>query len=52
MDDYLIKPFNPAELAARVKSQIHIHKLLLEEENIKGQELEQEISYGSLPILL
>ncbi len=34
-DDYLIKPFNPAELVARVKSHIHIHKLLLEEENTK-----------------
>ena len=29
-DDYLIKPFSPAELVARVKSHIHIHKLLLE----------------------
>jgi len=50
-DDYLVKPFNPAELVARVKSHIHIHNLLLEEENTKGQELEQEISYGSLRIL-
>lgn len=29
-DDYLIKPFSPSELVARVKSHIHIHKLLLE----------------------
>lgn len=29
-DDYLVKPFSPAELVARVKSHIHIHELLLE----------------------
>lgn len=28
-DDYLIKPFSPTELVARVRSHIQIHELLL-----------------------
>ena len=50
-DDYLVKPFSPAELVARVKSHIHIHRLLLENGGAGIQETEQEISYGSLRIL-
>ncbi len=49
-DDYLVKPFNPAELVARVKSHIHIHNLLLEGQKEKEQEKEQEITYGKLRI--
>lgn len=30
-DDYLVKPFSPAELVARVKSHIQIHERLLEQ---------------------
>lgn len=30
-DDYLVKPFSPAELVARVRSHIQIHKRLLEQ---------------------
>lgn len=48
-DDYLIKPFSPAELVARVKSHIKIHRLLLEsKEEEKG---ETEIRYQNLTIL-
>lgn len=50
-DDYLVKPFNPAELVARVKSHIHIHNLLLEGRKEKEQESEQEIAYGKIRIL-
>lgn len=50
-DDYLVKPFSPTELVARVKSHIHIHNLLLEERKTDAQETEQEITYGSLRIL-
>lgn len=55
-DDYLIKPFSPAELVARVKSHIHIHKLLLEAgaEEKKSEEKdrkEAEIHYRNLRIL-
>jgi DNA-binding response OmpR family regulator len=50
-DDYLVKPFSPAELVARVKSHINIHRLLLEDSGTGIQEMEQEISYGSLRIL-
>lgn len=47
-DDYLVKPFSPAELVARVKSHIHIHNLLLESQSEKE---ETEISYQDLTIL-
>lgn len=51
-DDYLVKPFSPTELVARVKSHIHIHNLLMEENNAKEQETEREITYGNLRILV
>lgn len=47
-DDYLVKPFSPPELVARVKSHIHIHKLLLDEQEEKE---ETEITYQNLTIL-
>ncbi len=47
-DDYLVKPFSPAELVARVKSHIHIHNLLLESQ---GETKETEITYQNLTIL-
>lgn len=47
-DDYLVKPFSPAELVARVKSHIHIHNLLLEAQEEKE---ETEITYQNLTIL-
>lgn len=47
-DDYLVKPFSPSELVARVKSHIHIHNLLLESQ---GEEKETEITYQNLTIL-
>ena len=42
-DDYIVKPFSPAELVARVKSHIQIHKLLLERQETKA---ETGITYG------
>lgn len=47
-DDYLVKPFSPSELVARVKSHIHIHNLLLE---LQGEKEETEITYQNLTIL-
>lgn len=44
-----MKPFSPAELVARVKSHIRIHKLLLETKEDK--EKETEIVYKNLKIL-
>ena len=41
-DDYMIKPFSPAELVARVKSHIQIHPILLEQKRKdadKGMEI-------------
>lgn len=46
-DDYLVKPFSPSELVARVKSHIHIHNLLLESQEEKE---ETEITYQNLII--
>lgn len=47
-DDYLVKPFSPAELVARVKSHIQIHDMLLES---KEQKKEEKISYENLTVL-
>lgn len=47
-DDYLVKPFSPTELVARVKSHIHIHSMLLESQEEKE---ETEIAYQNLTIL-
>ena len=47
-DDYLVKPFSPAELVARVKSHIHIHNMLLDSQEEKK---ETEIAYQNLTIL-
>lgn len=47
-DDYLVKPFSPTELVARVKSHIHIHHLLLDSTEEKE---EIEIKYRNLKIL-
>lgn len=46
-DDYLVKPFSPAELVARVKSHISIHKRLLKE---REPEKEEEIQIKNLKI--
>lgn len=48
-DDYLVKPFSPTELVARVKSHIHIHNLLIQSK--EEPEKETEIQYGNLKIL-
>ena len=47
-DDYILKPFSPAELVARVKTHIHIHDMLLEQ---RGKETEKGIEVGLLKIL-
>lgn len=46
-DDYLVKPFSPAELVARVKSHIQIHDMLLESKESKKEE---KISYENLTV--
>jgi DNA-binding response OmpR family regulator len=48
-DDYIIKPFSPPELVARVKAHIAVHERLSPHENeIKNE----SIQYGDLKILL
>jgi len=47
-DDYIVKPFSPAELVARVRTHIHIHEMLL---NQKEEELERGIDVGELLVL-
>lgn len=47
-DDYMVKPFSPAELVARVRTHIHIHEMLL---NQKEEELERGIDVGQLLVL-
>lgn len=48
-DDYLVKPFSPAELVARVKSHIQIHNRLLEQ---KEEQQKQSLTIGNIRILL
>ena len=47
-DDYLVKPFSPAELVARVKSHIQIHERLLEH---REKQKDQGIQVKNLLIL-
>lgn len=47
-DDYLVKPFSPAELVARVKSHIQIHNRLLENHT---QARDNEFAIKNLKIL-
>lgn len=47
-DDYMIKPFSPAELVARVKSHIQIHSMLLEQNR---KEADKGMEIGPLKIL-
>lgn len=47
-DDYMIKPFSPAELVARVKSHIQIHSMLLEQ---KRKEADKGMEIGPVKIL-
>lgn len=46
-DDYLVKPFSPAELVARVRSHIQIHERLLEQ---KKEEEVQILIFENLKI--
>ena len=45
-DDYIVKPFNPTEMVARVQAHIRIHECLLGETTAK----KDEISFGELVI--
>ena len=47
-DDYVVKPFSPAELVARVKSHIQIHNILMQQHK-KSEET--GLIYGKLTIL-
>lgn len=46
-DDYLVKPFSPAEMVARVRSHIQIHERLLEQ---RKKETVKEITVKNLTI--
>lgn len=50
-DDYLVKPFNPMEMVARVKSHIYIHNILSNDNKKEQDNIEQEIKYKNLRIL-
>lgn len=54
-DDYIMKPFNPTELVARVRAHIRIHELLLdksssEEEEIKFRDLVISVPYRKVTV--
>ncbi len=48
-DDYIVKPFNPSELVARVQAHIRIHERLLGEHR-PGSQPPEEIAVGDLLI--
>ena len=48
-DDYIMKPFNPAELVARVKAHIRIHEILLQEAGAAPQEIRYRDLVLSVP---
>ncbi len=48
-DDYIVKPFNPTELVARVQAHIRIHERLLRDSRPRKQE---EILFRDLEISL
>ena len=48
-DDYIMKPFNPAELVARVKAHIRIHEILLQEAGAASQEIRYRDLVLSVP---
>lgn len=48
-DDYLLKPFNPAELVARVKAHINVHERLKDETRSDKVEV-HKINIGELEI--
>ncbi|MCR5088552.1 MAG: response regulator transcription factor [Oscillospiraceae bacterium] len=50
-DDYIVKPFSPAELAARVKAHIEIHRRLLQTAAAEQTETET-LDFGELKILV
>ncbi len=48
-DDYIVKPFHPTEMVARVQAHIRIHERLLRESR-EEQQRKQELSFGDLTI--
>ena len=48
-DDYIMKPFNPAELVARVKAHIRTHEILLQEAGAAPQEIRYRDLVLSVP---
>ncbi len=48
-DDYIVKPFNPTEMVARVQAHIRIHERLLSE-HAPGNNGKEELVYGDLVI--
>ncbi len=50
-DDYIVKPFNPSEMVARVQAHIRIHERLLGDSAAAAKEKE-EIVFGDLVIFV
>ena len=51
-DDYMIKPFSPAELVARVKSHIQRYNRIRNSLNLIVDVVDPKISAGNLEIML
>lgn len=51
-DDYIVKPFNPTEMLARLQAHIKIHERLLGERLHDASENKPDIQYGDLKIFI
>ena len=51
-DDYISKPFDPAELVARVNANLHQYQRMVEKFANKGQDASEEIQVQDLRILV
>lgn len=51
-DDYIVKPFNPSEMTARLKAHLAIHKRLLGERSQDSNDNTPDIKSGDLQIFI
>ena len=51
-DDYIVKPFNPSEMIARLKAQLDIHERLLGSQRTEADNSKPDIQIGDLRIFV
>lgn len=51
-DDYIVKPFNPSEMIARLKAHLDIHERLLGSQRTETDNSKPDIQIGDLRIFV